>query len=294
MSFTFTRQFSQSKRARSTGGDALSPALCSCGLFFTAGVLALSIAILLQLNSSLQHNTDLIALHNGMLLNENDKASQMNNLVATSRELVFNSRQSLNACNGTHAKLKLLADQFMQLSRGQAQHIVQEKRRLLQDTVAKLMAQDYGTDSSAAALVDEQKPFTRDLIVGFMNNQVSDVQAPIGNAALFSFDSTAGYVQNESSLYKAFSDLKLPGPDADLQFSLASMPVTSDASLSDATNFHPLAQLVKGGTATNDRCLEFPSAVRITRTTPVTVFGGFKTIANTTATASTHGAHIDL
>lgn len=279
---------------RSTKGSVLVLTLFSGGLLCTAAMLALSIVLLLLQNSSLQSQTDALVLDNGTLLNANDRTSQINNLIAKSRELVFNSRQSLNACTDEHANLRPFADRLMALSRTQALRVLLEKKRLVQSTVNELLAKDYGSTAAMTVSLEDQKPFARDLTVGYLIDQVSDVPAPIGNPALLSFDTTAGYIQSDSSLYKAFTDLKLPGPDDDLQFSLASIPTANNVRLLNGLNFHPLAQLVKGGAETNEPCLEFPSRVRLTMTSPVTIFGALKTTATTTATATTHSTEADL
>ena len=271
--------------------SAMVRALVLFGFLLTAGFLALFVTVLLCKNFSLQSVTDAIALENGMHLNENDSVASINNTIVRSRELVFDSREALNACNGEHADLAPLADQLMQLSRSQAKSILQAKQKLVRKTINNLTRGAQGFDSANCRLIEQNEPYTRDLVVGFLNHQDSNVQAPFGNPSLFDFDNRNGFIRSSSQMYKACTELKLPGPDSDLDFSLSALPANEEPKRSDLQDFRPLTQLVKGGVATRAQCLEFPSALKLTRTVPVTIFGGLETFASVTSVASTHSSH---
>jgi hypothetical protein len=238
----------------------------------------------------LQNGADSLALENAVSLNMNDRAGQINNLVARSRELVFNSRQAFDASSGAHEYLRPLSGRLLQLSRAGATRVADEKKRLVQSTLSELLDRDAGVQSQLAdfsPLQDKQARLT-DLEVGFLIDQSSDVPASPGSTLLYTQDLQAGYIQKATNSYNAFVNLKLPGPDSDLNFTLSAMPSLNSTRLTDGANFKPLALLVQEDSKVAYICAEFPSSVRLRLSKPVTIGGDYRTGISTTSAASTN------
>ena len=264
------------------------------GIVLMALMLVVSYIMTCRNLANLQHYSESLALKDAINLNANDRAEQMNNLVARSRELVFNSRQAANAATGTHQYLQPLASDLLMLSRNGATRVIAEKKRLVQQTVCELKSHSKNLTSvpHSAWLFANGDCRVLNLEVGSMANQNSNVLASPGNADLFSYDLKAKYLIKGTSVYAAAQNLKLPEGDSDLNFTLSAMPQSPNALPVQATlaadrDFNPCVYLIKGGTDTLDECQEFPSALKVTcSVSERTPDGRQSTLANSTVAST--------
>src|SRR5262249_3173717 len=154
---------------------------------------------------------------------------QMNNLVANSRELVFNSRTSYKHASDEFPQMTDLADRLLLESRAGAD-IVEKARRdlvviLLKDvqTSAKV-ASKSGSLGQGVALpwANSSAAEIQDLHVGNIKHVESNVLAPYGNDPLLNLDTKSGYIDPATHLYYGRSIIRLP-EDADKRFHLTSL-----------------------------------------------------------------------
>jgi hypothetical protein len=255
---------------------------------------ALSLAFIFHDRNSLQSYCDAAALKNGVDLNVNGRAEQMNNLMARSRELVFISRQAAERASGSHQYLQPLAADLLMLARNGATRVLTEKKRLVHQTLVTLRTRNKTVpqESDHPLPLTGGTPRVLELAVGSMVDQTSNVLASPGNAALYSYDLGAKYVKKESNLYIPVTNLKLPGADSDLEFTLSPMPHSESskpvqAKLARDRDFKLSVYLIKDGFETKDECLEFPSAQRITFSQAVATLDGHHTMVTASAVAST-------
>jgi hypothetical protein len=272
-------------------------ALVAVNIAIVVLVLLFGVSVLLMFRDRglLQSQAESTSLKNAVYLNVNDRAEQINNLVARSRELVFNSRQSANAAIGNHQYLQPLAAQLLMLSRESAIKILKEKRRLVHSTLSELRLQNRNIDSgwNGLSLPGGQVSKVVDLEVGSMADQTTNIACQPGNAALFSHDINAKYISQPSNEYMPLVNLKLPDADSDLEFTLSPMPRCNEAKPAQARlvkgrDFKAYCCLVKGGSETAEECKEFPCAQRIAISRRDKPLNGREAVIVTGAAASTN------
>lgn len=243
---------------------------------------------------ALQGYGDSAALKGAIDLNTNDRAEQINNLVARSRELVFNARLAVDNANSSHQYLQPLAYNLLMLSRNGASRVIDEKRRLIKETLTALTTANKSVpkEDIEPGFLMRKGPRLLNLEVGYLDNQNSNVSASPGNALLFAFDQNAKCLKKGSNLYLAQIPLKLISADNDLDFSLSPMPSSSDgqpvqAKLTAERDFRRFAYLIKDGQPQLVECREFPSALKMTFSQPVKMTGNLRTVLMTSVVAST-------
>lgn len=276
------------------GNILIIVALGTAMILLLVGI-AFSVHYFFYSHQYLQHSADKLATDLAVNLNSNDRIGQMNNLVANSRELVFNSRASYKHASDEFPQMTDLADRLLLESRAGAD-IVEKARRdlvviLLKDvqTSAKV-ANKSGSLGQGVALpwAKSSAAEIEGLQVGNIKNVESNVMAPYGNDALLNLDTKSGYIDPATHLYYGRSVIKLP-EDADKKFHITSLaaPVQGNIApprLTEAQVFDKTAELFKNGQPTGGVCDQLPTAVQVRLNMDVT---------NQVAVKSTHGASVD-
>jgi hypothetical protein len=263
------------------------------GFLLLAGI-AFSVHYLFYSHQFLQHSADNLATSLAVNMNSNDRIGQMNNLVANSRELVFNSRSSYQHASDEFPLMTDLADRLLLESREGADMVERARR----DLVA-LIVQDVQTSAKAASKSGLGQgttlPWARSseaelqgMQIGNIKNVESNVMAPYGNDPLLKLDTKSGYIDLATHLYYGRTIIKLPD-DPDKKFHLTSLaaPVQGNVApprLTEAQMFDKTAELLKDGQPILGICDELPTAVQVRLNMDVT---------NQVAVKSTHGASVD-
>jgi hypothetical protein len=163
----------------------------------------------------------------------------MNNLIAASRELVFNSRQVQEDMASNNPDFQPLAEQYVDEARQGAGLVSSEYKALLQLSVTEaqsLAAGDIKSSQSQCVLpwVETQNCTLVSMDVGCLEDGESNVVAPTGNEQLYVFDKQARYFDPQSNLVYGNRNLKLPAPDNDLTFCISALPPAVDGTISPA------------------------------------------------------------
>lgn len=207
-------------------------------------LVASSFGSLYFVHNRLQSTADEIALEGARKLNEQDQLGQMNNMIARSRQLVFDAGKSSDDANEHLAHLSELAEQLHQEARDGA--ILMETERVKLRTVSKAEAQSAMINrfnqirtghGLALPWLRVSIPVTPIITFGKVDKVQSNVQEIIGLDELTTEDHNKQYIQTDGSkLYKEGIDAKLPGSshDGDLNFHLSSLPAPVLESVSPA------------------------------------------------------------
>jgi hypothetical protein len=253
-------------------GSMLMIVALSAAIILIVVALGLSVDYFLSSHTLAGNDADRLATNLAVSLNYDDRIGQMNNLVANSRELVFNSRANYQRIVESCPMLGPLGDQLLSESREGADVVEKERRGLV-----KLIVQDLQTSAKSGsrtlvqnvalpwATADQPKVFG--LRVGTIKGVESNVLAPYGNDNLLSLDTKYGYIDPSSHLYYGCRVLKLP-EDPDKQFRITSLPApvqsnVSPARLTTPEVFEKSADLVKDGQPTGSLCDQLPTAVQV-------------------------------
>ncbi len=256
--------------------------LIAAGLIFT-------VHFIFFCQKRLQNQTEQLALRAVRIMNEGDRAGQMNNLVADSRQLVFNSRKAYEDASQNYQHLEPLARQLLFEAKDGARLVRYERDRLAQITLADLrrLIKEVGEkEGSSGSItlpwVQTSEGHIATFEIGYIKNVESNVEAPVGNPELLDWDREQGYTDNTSNLYLGNKALVLPAPDTDITFMISSLPApvkrtVAPARLTSGEVFKCIVPLVKGGSTTNSRTDLLPSAIRLSQTMKVKSFVGKET-----------------
>lgn len=225
-----------------------------CALLFVIiviGIFAFNIWKLSVRRENSQALTDAAALQAAQKLNANDKISRMNNLMAQSRELVFDSRAAYNA---------IINDQS-----GRYFYLEQLGRQLLDQARYGAWLTNVGREKLISSeCVDLQKTINADPDLESRNARVTNLEVgyiksdPGSNVyddfadELQNFDIQHEWIDSKTRRFKGNINIKLPGDiDRDLNFKLSPLrlPITSkdtmqEASLVNANDFVKTAKLI--------------------------------------------------
>ncbi|MBS2011126.1 MAG: hypothetical protein JST01_29000 [Cyanobacteria bacterium SZAS TMP-1] len=255
----------------------------------------------------LQTRCEDLALKAAQQLNLNDYAGKLNNLQARSRELVYNSRQLSNATEDDNYKeFAPLAAQVMNQSRDGAILVDDERKKYVSTSLSKLRqliknAAPADGKSLTVANVSADAAEVMDFKLGYLagSKSTSNVEVLEGPPDLFEWDLSKNYIQRGKgvNLYRAAVNLKLPGPDDDLNFELAPLaaPVKGTVAplrLTSGEGFQNTLTLRENYKDLPGTCKWSPSAVQITMTAKVRETTAAKLEGSTRAasTACTNGA----
>lgn len=273
--------------------------LCACGVGFWTLSLLFS-------RDEVQNRAGSEALFAAQILNAHDYSGRMNNFIAHSRELVFDSRRMCKQIESDDelAELQPLAQQLMKESRDSAIFVEKEKNQLAASTLQQLklsVAAQNEHPFRAVSMLDSAPQTTQisDIEVGTLSSLESNVEPLDAVKDLVDTDMSRGYIQKNLFLkvYKAASNLKLPAPDDDLKFELSPLPApvdntTAPSRLIGPDRFKKLQSIRKNGIDTSESFSVIPCAVQIVTTLPVQeqLVGKLKSSVGCTNAACANGA----
>jgi hypothetical protein len=218
------------------------------------------------------------AMQAARLMNNSDRAGQMNNMLVAARELVFNDRSTYVAVVSDYPDLQPMAKRFLDESKESAEFMIAERERLVKVTMTDLATfttkcNGDTTDQGHFGLpgvpwIKTDMPAISDLKLGYMKNVDSNVQSPDGNPALLDFDLSQKYVDQTSHLYYGNQALSLPDPDSDLKFKVCPLPAPvkgtiAPARLASNHTFQSTYELVKAGQISRGQCDQLPTAAEL-------------------------------
>lgn len=257
-------------------------------------------------NQLLQNSSEKIALYAAQKLNENNHAGKLNTLIAGSRELVFASRQlhSRTENEPEISECGQLAAQVLEQSRQGAMSVSEERKQFTASTVLDLKQMMYSQGplfgrevALFSASVDQ--PRILKLTVGSLDNMDSNIQPSTGVPDLIAYDDSHGFLKHGKKFdyYRAGNPLKLPGPDADLEFELSPLPMaldgtTSSLRLVSESHFKPSLVLVDDGKDVSGNSKLMPSCVQVLMAVNIKskVSSHLQSGTKTLCTACTNGA----
>jgi hypothetical protein len=293
--------FVSTKRRRQNGNMLMMVSWCIVTLLL-AIALALSVQYYFSSDKNLQFTADQFAMTTALNLNYGDHIGQMNNLVANSRELVFNSREAYNNTVNNCPQLSGLANRFLAESRQGADSVEQARQGLVALTLTNIRTSLSTQARNVKGIV--VLPWAKSTVPEIVNARLgsfkeveSNVLAPSGNDGLLKLDTKYGYIDSATNLYYGNSNLQLP-EDADKSFYLTSLsaPVNgtvAPAKLTSADTFQRSLDIIKNGhTESVTMCQQLPSAIQIDMQSRVTnlVVVDLTNPLTVNATAATNGA----
>jgi hypothetical protein len=241
--------------------------------------LALSIQYYFASDKNLQFTADQLAMTTALNLNYNDHIGQMNNLVANSRELVFNSRVSYNNSAENCPHLTGLANRFLAEARQGADFVEQARQGLVAITLTNIRTslQTQAKNIQNIGVLPWSKATMPEIVnvrLGSFKDVESNVLAPTGNDQLLKLDTKSGYIDSASNLYYGNASLHLPeDPDKNFYLTSLSAPVNgviAPAKLTSPENFLRSLDLIKNGKTEHAvTCQQLPTAVQIDMQTNV-------------------------
>ncbi len=290
------------KRCRENGNMLMMVSWCTAALLLAIG-LALSVQYYFSSDKNLQFTADQFAMTTALNLNYGDHIGQINNLVANSRELVFNSRQAYNNTVDNCPYLSGLANRFLVESRQGADSVEQARQGLIALTLTNIRTSlnAQARNVKGIAVLPWAKATVPEIVnarLGSFKEVESNVLARTGNDSLLKLDTKYGYIDSATNLYYGNSNLQLP-EDADKNFYLASLsaPVNgtvAPAKLTSPETFLRSVDIIKNGkTEAGDLCPQIPSAIQIDMQSRITnlVILNVTNRITVNSTAATNGAY---
>jgi hypothetical protein len=294
---------------RHNRGNMLLLCVALFAVIIVVVAIAFGVYFLFHSQKSLLTRSEGFALKAAQQLNANDCAGRLNNLQCRSRELVYLARQMCQMTESEDlADFAPLAEQVMNQSRDGAKLVESERKKYVALTIANLrtLAKNEITpqeNEKQLANMSTYDPQVVGLKVGTQANLASNVEPNTGLSELYDFDMENGYIKHGKlmNLYRSAVNLKLPGPDGDLDFELAPLPApvkgtVAPLRLASASSFKSTMTLRKDGEDTIGACQICPSAVQVTMTVKVkeNILTEMKSKTEVTNTAFTNGAGPDL
>lgn len=276
----YTKSFRTAKSPRfgqrSNRGYMILVCVSLMGGIIFCGIAALAFYQLFESNSRLQSDADCFALTAAKKLNENNGVGKLNLLEQSSRELIYDARESFAYTNESADRdFEGVAQQLLSEAR--------ENRSILESTRAEWI--HHKCDQLGEMAVQARQgqlfraPFsfpwshaqTPEIVkveFGVLDKKQSSVEATDGLPQLLAFDTASGYLDERNVYYVGNQALSLPGADGGLKFRLACLsPVISGeiagAHLAQAGSFKPDVAVIEHGGSRGRTPSDVPSAVRV-------------------------------
>jgi hypothetical protein len=259
-------------------------------IFFTVGLLG-------SATIYLQEDLQTAGLTATSQISAYDRVGKINNLVADSRQLVFNDRQAGHYALVNCKPLQEITDQFTNESLAGAKLVKAQHDLLADEIISKLykLARDQNNSnlskSNHLPFLHLSKPQILNFELGDTGSLVSSVPASDANEELLEYDLTNKFVESKSHLYFGRKSLKLPPPDDNLEFTLTALPPlvcgkpVYSAWMPDQ-KFNTYTSIVQNGKTVKTKSAYIPSAVRIQSIMPVdSTILGFKSVLKASATS---------
>lgn len=292
-------------RARTSDGSMIGMVALVGGILILACVVGFCFYMLIQEQNKGELKAEQTAVDMAKILNEGDRVGQLNNVVARSRELVYLSRLSENQA----AQKKL--DNWEPLARflvdeARAGSVLVEAERKNQIEVSrkniKFFIDKYNLNTKNDPTF--RMPFfhtwdaeINDATLGSVAKCESNVLNTDIYPELREYDEQQRYFQKGSNLYMGNINARLPVPDNDLDFKLASLPAPVEKTIAPArlingSVFKPGAEVYKDLKTINKPMEHIPTAVSIIERIWVTAMSSDEQQMAVGAAASANGADI--
>ncbi|MBZ0187256.1 MAG: hypothetical protein K8F91_13500 [Candidatus Obscuribacterales bacterium] len=287
---------------RQSRGNMIFLVSLTIGLVIAIGVGGLIFNRILLERTRAQYSLDALALSMASSINPGDRVGQVNRLEEASRELVFTSRQAVNACSTQEASgFTRLSN--MLLNEARSGHALVENERRNQIAVIGKEVQEAvhsyenkrdkrGGLGFLSIRTNDPKIVRVDL--GRIKNVDSNIESLDAIPELYEFDRNQGYVDKPSKLFKCDVSVKLPQPDSDLSFSFCALPAYVGKTCSPPRNtnvnaFKSYGSIFVNGVDTLEAFDQIPDALQITSNMDVGMASAAKNSANlaTLSTVST-------
>lgn len=254
----------------------LSMTALLAGILLFACVVGFTGYMLLAQQKRGQSDTDEVALNLAKLMNGDDRVGQMNNVVERCRELVYVSRTNLNkASSMSNPLFEPLAQQLLNESRANSQLVENERVNQLNLTTLRIKSfianHNQSTRSGnrlALPFFQTQFPIIQEANFGAIAGVQSNVENLQVIPELKDYDLGQHYIQPGSNLYMGNINAKLPAPDSDLDFKLASLPANvggtvAPARLANPEVFQRTAQVINVNQQTHTLPTHLPAAIQL-------------------------------
>jgi hypothetical protein len=229
----------------------------------------------------LQNRAEKFGLQIARDLNVCDHSGQMNNVVLSSRELVYNSRTMQQDMAAINSPFEPLASQFLEESRDGAKQVEKERRHLIDLTIYQIKCGALASASERAGpdailpWLHMGKSSVLSLNLGYVAGTSSNVLVTEGVNELRAFDQESKSFDAKTGLYFGNQVLKLPSPDNDLTFTISILapPVkntVSPARLLSASSFRSTFCLIKDSAYQPGSCQFMPSSVLLNESQELT------------------------
>jgi hypothetical protein len=200
----------------------------------------------------------------------------MNNVVERCRELVYVSRTNLTKANNlTNPLFQPLAQQLLDESRANSAIVENERANQLNLTtlrVKNFINQHNESTRTGSRLTlpffQTQFPVIQEADFGAIAGVQCNVQNLQVIPELKDYDMSQHYIQPGSNLYMGNINAKLPAPDSDLNFMLASLPANVGGSVAPVRLANPevfiqTAPVMKRNEQTHTRPTHLPAAIQL-------------------------------
>ncbi len=268
---------------RNNSGNLILIIIMIAALIIVAMLVIFTVHFVFFAQKRIQTESDELALRLARKLNEQDHAGFINNLTMYSRESVFNSRVTNDTIKANAEQLEPLARQLLNETREGAALVNEGRQSLIKYTVSELKKDIEDNSKNARPAValpwaSYSSPEIMTLQVGSIKDVESNVESPVGNDDLLSYDKSSGYI-TPANFYRAGKKLSLPDADADLQFKLSSLPAPIKLTISPPRLASPVAfkldsTLMKEGKFMGSQPDTMPSAAKLELTSTVRVSMG--------------------
>jgi hypothetical protein len=237
---------------------------CAIGVLLVIGIIAaISFGKFFVHHVHDQSVVESVTLKAATILNADDHAGKINNLVVQSRELVFDSRCSYNATlNSNFWYLEPLAHRMLDQSRWGAQFVDTGRKRLIEEEIKSLQnlaVADQSLKNLGAVVVDFEVGSPADRRSNVFDDEADELQ---------SYDQQKKWVEPETRRFNGNVNAILPYEDHDLAFKISPLQAPTkgkmvQASLIPANEFEKSAKIIDKGKPTAVACDQMPSAVKL-------------------------------
>ncbi len=224
-----------------------------------------------------QYALDALSLSLASRINPGDRVGQVNRLEEASRELVFTSRQAVNASSSQDLSgFSRLSNLLLEEAR--AGHALVEKERHNQISVIRkevleaVRSYENKRDENGGLgflSIKTSDPKVIRVALGRIKNVDSNIESLDAIPELYEFDRQSGYVDAPSKLYKSNLYAKLPAPDSDLSYRFCSLPAYVGKTCAPPRNtnfdaFESFGSIFVNGVETREAFNDIPDALQIT------------------------------
>lgn len=210
------------------------------GIIIVIALIGFATSILFTSHHRMQSQAEDAALQMSLALNKNDWNGQMNNVVESSRELVYTSREANDEIINEYPNLSALSNSLLQESHDAAKlvdeqriSLAQELGKQIQSMAGKYDAQDRPAQFTLPWMKTEAMRIAA-VDLGYVRNVPSSVQVPSAIQTLKDFDLKQKLADPRSNLYFGNINARLPAPDNDLSFVFSSLPAPVEGNVPTA------------------------------------------------------------